>query len=71
MTSFSCGWKKLVSILSSDPLLSLHYYPRAIRGLAKACYFPCFFFASASRSVFFRRRARFLALSLPLLFPIS
>src|SRR5437016_12502916 len=30
-----------------------------------------FFFASARRSVFFRRLARFLALSLPLLFPIS
>jgi hypothetical protein len=35
-------------------------------------YFPAlFFFASARRSVFFRRLARFLALSLPLLFPIS
>src|SRR6266567_208106 len=34
-------------------------------------YFPAFFFlASARRSVFFRRLARFLALSLPLLFPI-
>src|SRR6266576_4500277 len=31
----------------------------------------CFFFASARRSVFFRRLARLLALSLPLLFPIS
>jgi hypothetical protein len=30
----------------------------------------CFFLASARRSVFFRRLARFLALSLPLLFPI-
>src|SRR2546430_16537006 len=29
-----------------------------------------FFLASARRSVFFRRLARFLALSLPLLFPI-
>jgi hypothetical protein len=29
-----------------------------------------FFFASARRSVFFRRLARFLALSLPLLCPI-
>jgi hypothetical protein len=35
-------------------------------------YFPVFFFlASARRSVFFRRLARFLALSLPLLFPIT
>jgi len=35
-------------------------------------YFAAFFFlASARRSVFFRRLARFLALSLPLLFPIS
>jgi len=36
-------------------------------------YFAAFFFAfaSARRSVFFRRRARFLALSLPLLCPIS
>jgi len=34
-------------------------------------YFPAFvFLASARRSVFFRRLARFLALSLPLLFPI-
>ena len=34
-------------------------------------YFPAFFFfASARRSVFFRRLARLLALSLPLLFPI-
>src|SRR5206468_4028216 len=31
----------------------------------------CFFLASARRSVFFRRFARFLALSLPLLCPIS
>jgi hypothetical protein len=31
----------------------------------------CFVLASARRSVFFRRLARFLALSLPLLFPIS
>jgi hypothetical protein len=31
----------------------------------------CFLLASARRSVFFRRLARFLALSLPLLFPIS
>src|SRR6266700_307740 len=35
-------------------------------------YFPAFFFfARARRSVFFLRLARFLALSLPLLFPIS
>src|SRR5438876_8650682 len=34
-------------------------------------YFFVFFLASARRSVFFRRLARFLALSLPLLFPIS
>ena len=36
-------------------------------------YFAAFFFrfASANRSVFFRRRARFLTLSLPLLCPIS
>ena len=36
-------------------------------------YFPatfCLRFARARRSVFFRRLARFLALSLPLLFPI-
>jgi hypothetical protein len=31
----------------------------------------CFFLASARRSVFFRRFARFLALSLPLLCPIG
>jgi hypothetical protein len=31
----------------------------------------CFDLASAMRSVFFRRLARFLALSLPLLFPIK
>jgi hypothetical protein len=31
----------------------------------------CFFLASARRSVFFRRFARFLALSLPLLCPIN
>jgi hypothetical protein len=31
----------------------------------------CFFFASARRSFFFRRFERFLALSLPLLCPIS
>jgi hypothetical protein len=30
-----------------------------------------FFLASARRSVFFRRLARFFALSLPLLFPIE
>ena len=34
-------------------------------------YFAFFFFASARRLVFFRRFARFLALSLPLLCPIS
>ena len=36
-------------------------------------YFAAFFFrfASANRSVFFRRRARFLTLSLPLLCPIE
>jgi hypothetical protein len=39
---------------------------------SQACYLPAFsFFASARRSVFFRRLARFFALSLPLLFPIN
>ena len=39
---------------------------------SQGCYFADFFFlASARRSVFFRRFARFLALSLPLLCPIS
>ena len=39
---------------------------------SQRCYFAafCLRFASARRSVFFRRLARFLALSLPLLFPI-
>ena len=38
---------------------------------SQGCYFADFFFlASARRSVFFRRFARFLALSLPLLCPI-
>src|SRR5207248_11059177 len=36
----------------------------------RARYFFVFFLASARRSVFFRRLARFFALSLPLLFPI-
>ena len=41
--------------------------------LNAALYFAAFFFrfASANRSVFFRRRARLFALSLPLLCPIS
>jgi hypothetical protein len=45
----------------------------AIRSLKVAArYFAAFaFLASARRSAFFRRLARFLALSLPLLFPIS
>jgi hypothetical protein len=38
----------------------------------RTCYFAAFaFLASARRSVFFRRLARFLALSLPWLCPIS
>jgi hypothetical protein len=39
---------------------------------SQRCYSAAFFlrFARARRSVFFRRLARFLALSLPLLFPI-
>jgi hypothetical protein len=40
---------------------------------SQAVYFAafCFVLASARRSVFFRRLARLLALSLPLLLPIS
>jgi hypothetical protein len=44
------------------------------RAFIPARYFVAFFlfaFASASRSVFLRREARFLTLSLPLLFPIT
>jgi hypothetical protein len=40
-------------------------------GVARRYFAACFPFASARRSIFFRRRARFLALSLPLLFPIN
>jgi hypothetical protein len=48
-------------------------FPEPLNLRGATAYFAAFFFrlASASRSVFLRRRARFLTLSLPLLCPIS
>jgi hypothetical protein len=54
-------------------LLSVVRGPSSVLCVPSSSYFVGFFFcfASASRSVFFRRLARFLKLSLPLLCPIS
>ena len=58
-------WESL-SEFRSDPIPNLRSLAR------RGGYFAAFFFfPRARRSVFFRRLARFLALSLPLLFPIS